>query len=348
MKLPDWLQGNLMNFSKVSVIELAHVDAPEVITSRDIEIELAQTIERLGLPIGLLENVAGIQERRWWPADVMPSDAAAKAGELVFERSGVDRNRVGVIVNTSVCRDFIEPSTAAIVHHKLGLPGSCQNFDLGNACLAFLNAMDIVAGMIERGDIEYGLIVDGESSREVQRATIDRLMGDEITVDQFRAEFATLTLGSGGVAMLLGQRKSDTEPQYLGGVSIAATQWSGLCQGQRDQMQTDTRTLLAEGVSLAKKTYAIAQDKMGWSDGSLNELILHQVSAVHTTKLCQFLGLDPRKALLTFPMLGNIGPASLPITLSKALEAGRISSGDRVGLLGIGSGLNCAMSEIRW
>jgi hypothetical protein len=55
MKLPDWLQGSLMKFSKVSVVELAHVDAPEVVTSRDIEIELAQTIERLGLPIGLLE-----------------------------------------------------------------------------------------------------------------------------------------------------------------------------------------------------------------------------------------------------------------------------------------------------
>ena len=47
-------------------------------------------------------------------------------------------------------------------------------------------------------------------------------------------------------------------------------------------------------------------------------------------------------------MLGNIGPASLPITLSKSVEAGRVNGGDRVGLLGIGSGLNCAMSELRW
>ena len=80
----------------------------------------------------------------------------------------------------------------------------------------------------------------------------------------------------------------------------------------------------------------------------LNELVLHQVSAVHTAKLCKALGLDVNKALLTFPSLGNIGPASLPITLSKSIEQGRVKSGDRVGLLGIGSGLNCAMSEIRW
>ena len=51
------------------------------------------------------------------------------------------------------CRDY-EPSTASIVHHKLGMSSACKNFDLGNACLAFLNAMDLVGGMIERGEIE--------------------------------------------------------------------------------------------------------------------------------------------------------------------------------------------------
>ena len=337
-----------MKFEHVSVLGLAHVDAPEVVTSKQIEVELSKTVERLGMPMGLLEHVAGIQERRWWPVGTKPSDASAMAAEKLFGMVDVPRERVGVIVNTSVCRDFIEPSTASIVHHKLGLSGACKNFDLGNACLAFLNAMDIVSGMIERGEIEYGLIVDGESSREVQEATIERLKGDSVSVNDFRAEFATLTLGSGGVAMLLGRRNSESESAYLGGVMVAATQWSGLCQGQRDFMRTDTKTLLKEGVSLAQTTYRLAEDQLGWSNGVLNELILHQVSAVHTTKLCEALGLDPAKALLTFPMLGNIGPASLPITLSKSVEAGRVNSGDRVGLLGIGSGLNCAMSELRW
>ena len=106
--------------------------------------------------------------------------------------------------------------------------------------------MDLVGGMIERGEIEYGLVVDGESSREVQSATIERLKSDAVTVDQFRSEFATLTLGSGGVAMLLGKRTPDTEHRYLGGVMVAATEWSGLCRGQKEFMQTDTKTLLAK------------------------------------------------------------------------------------------------------
>jgi len=45
---------------------------------------------------------------------------------------------------------------------------------------------------------------------------------------------------------------------------------------------------------------------------------------------------------------GNIGPASVPIVLSKLKEMGRLKKGKRVALLGIGSGLNCSMAEVEW
>ena len=54
------------------------------------------------------------------------------------------------------------------------------------------------------------------------------------------------------------------------------------------------------------------------------------------------------KVLETYPELGNVGPAGVPIALSKAVEAGRIQVGDRIALMGIGSGLNCTMAEIVW
>jgi 3-oxoacyl-[acyl-carrier-protein] synthase-3 len=41
-----------------------------------------------------------------------------------------------------------------------------------------------------------------------------------------------------------------------------------------------------------------------------------------------------------------VGPASLPITL--AAEADNLSAGDRVLCMGVGSGLNTAMTEIVW
>ena len=68
--------------------------------------------------------------------------------------AGVDRSRVGLLVNTSVSRDYLEPSTASIVSGNLGLNDNCLNFDIANACLAFLSGMDVASRMLERGEID--------------------------------------------------------------------------------------------------------------------------------------------------------------------------------------------------
>jgi 3-oxoacyl-[acyl-carrier-protein] synthase-3 len=69
---------------------------------------------------------------------------------------------------------------------------------------------------------------------------------------------------------------------------------------------------------------------------------------VHTESLVNVLGLDPEKVHAIYPQMGNIGPASVPIVLAKVAEAGKLQKGDRVALLGIGSGLNCSMAEVVW
>ena len=163
-----------MQFENVVICGLAHVDAHERIPSSHFEERIAGTMQRLGLPSTMLRDVAGIEARRWWEDGFQPSQAATLAAEKVISESGIPREKLGVIVNTSVCRDYIEPSTASLVHRNLGLGPNCLNFDLGNACLGFLNAMELVGMMIERGQIDYGLIVDGEQSRYVQEATLER------------------------------------------------------------------------------------------------------------------------------------------------------------------------------
>jgi 3-oxoacyl-[acyl-carrier-protein] synthase-3 len=338
-----------MQFQNVRVLGVSHVDAPHRIPSSVLEDRLAPALERLGVQSGLLENLSGIVARRWWDEGTQPSTGAALAAEKVLVDSGIDRSRVGVIINTSVCRDYIEPSTACIVHAKLGLDPACLNFDLGNACLGFLNAMNLVATMLERGQIEYGLIVDGESSQYAVESTIARMLRPETDQRAFRAQFATLTLGSGAAAMLLGRAESAPDaPRFTGSVSVSATEFHHLCRGQVDYMETDTKQLLFAGLELADRTWARAQEEFGWQADALDEICMHQVSKVHTELLAQRLGLDLDRAVRLYPEFGNVGPASVIMVLSKALEQGRIRTGHRVGLLGIGSGLNCSMTEIQW
>ena len=338
-----------MRFENVSILSLAHVDAPIRVTSAELCDQLAPVMSRLGLRSDLLAGASGIIARRYWEPGFQPSQAATLAAEKAIAAAGVDRAKIGILISTSVCRDYIEPSVACLVHGNLGLPSSCLNFDVGNACLAFLNGMQIIANMIERGQIDYGVVVDGESARFVQEATIARLNRPETTDAEFRAQFATLTLGSGAAAMVLA--RADLAPdghRFVGAVSLAATQHNQLCRGQVDKMETDAKTLLFAGLELAAQTWQLAQAELGWEPDVIDEFVIHQVSGTHTSSLTQLLGLPLTKVLAIYPEFGNIGPAATPIVLSKAAEAGRIKKGARVAMLGIGSGLNCSMAEVLW
>ena len=128
----------------------------------------------------------------------------------------------------------------------------------------------------------------------------------------------------------------------------AATQWNTLCRGNLDRMVTDTRMLMIEGMKLAQKTFLAAKQALGWAVEELDEFVIHQVSQVHTNALVKTIGIDPKKVFTIFAEHGNIGPASVPIVLSKLKEMGRLKKGNRIALLGIGSGLNCSMAEVVW
>jgi 3-oxoacyl-[acyl-carrier-protein] synthase-3 len=340
------VSGNTVyRFDNSAVLSVSAVDAPEVVSSDHFDDLLAPTLDRLGVRKGMLQQLAGIEERRWWPEDVSFSDAAAQAGALALAEAGIGPEKVGLLIDTSVSRARLEPSAAVAVHHALGLPSTCLNFDLSNACLGFVNGMQLAAMMIDSGQIEYALIVDGEGSRTVQERTLDRLRSDSATVEDLFSDFATLTLGSGAAGMVLGA--ADRHPEghrFVGGIGRAATEHHLLCMGDMERMVTDSKGLLLAGLDVAEAAWKAAQEDFDWDD--VQHFIMHQVSTVHCEAMIDRLGLDPAKAPLTFPTRGNIGPAAIPITL--AMHQDEIHRGDRVILLGMGSGINAAAAEIRW
>jgi 3-oxoacyl-[acyl-carrier-protein] synthase-3 len=333
-------------FRNCALLNVSRVDATRVVTSDELDEQLAATYRRVGLRPGLLERLAGIRERRWWPDGVTFADGAATAAAKAISESGVDTAEIGLMVNTSVSRRYLEPATAVAVHDAIGLPTSCQNFDVTNACLGFVNGIEIAGAMIDAGLVDNALVVNGEDARGVQEATLERLSAPDVTAKDVLAQFATLTLGSGAAAMVLS--RADRHPEghrIVAAVSRAGTQHHGLCVGDNDLMETDLKGLLDAGLQLSVELWAEASQEFDWHQG-MDRYVIHQVSQVHTDALCDRLGIDPERVPRTFPTRGNIGPVSVPFTL--AGEADSLSEGDRILLMGIGSGLNAACLEIEW
>ena len=90
------MSGNTVyRFNNAAILSVVAVDAPEVVTSDYFDELLPPTLERLGARKGMLQQLAGIPERRWWPEDVTFADAAAMAGAKALAEAGVAPRRIG-------------------------------------------------------------------------------------------------------------------------------------------------------------------------------------------------------------------------------------------------------------
>lgn len=340
------MNGNAnFTFDDVAILSIEAVDAPEVVKSSDIDERLAPFYERTETRPGLLESLAGITERRQWPEGTSFTDAAAMAGEKAIEAAGIDRNQIGLMIDTSVCRGRLEPSSAVSVHDELNLPSSCMNFDLSNACLGFMNGIHLAGSLLQNGQLDYVLLVDGEGTREIHDNTINRLLDENSNADDLFSNFASLTLGSGAAAMVLGRHaENEGSHKVVGGFFRADTVHQDLCVGSLENMRTDTRGLLEAGTELVKRSWDEITDKERWYD--MKAYVVHQVSQVHTQAVIDTLGIDSERVPRTFPTYGNIGPAAIPVTLAAIQQS--LFPGDGVLLAGIGSGLNSAFIELQW
>ena len=344
-----------MRFEHVCIESIAVALPEETWTSTSLEERLRPLYERLRLPFGRLELMSGIRERRFWPPGTRPSDASAAAGRAVLARSALKAEQIETFLHTAVCRDLLEPATAAFAHRKLGLNPRAQIFDVSNACLGFLNGFTILAAMIESGQIQCGMVVAGENGRPLVERTVQHLLAASLDRNQIKPFFANLTIGSGAAAAIVCHRSliRGRAHRLLGGICLSATEHSELCRGDAADregldMQTDSEQLLLAGVDVAKRAWTAFKAETGWTETLVDRFVCHQVGRMHRRKLYEALGLDLARDFSTFETLGNMGSVSLPATLVKAIEGGAVREGNRVALLGIGSGINCMMLALEW
>ena len=344
-----------MKFSHACIESLATVMPDEIWSSVQIEERLTPLYARLKLPVGRLELMTGIKSRRMWPAGLRPSDASAAAGKAVLRQSVFKPDQIEAFIHCAVSRDMLEPATASFAHHKIGLGPRAQVFDLSNACLGFLNGLVTLAAMIDAGQLRCGMVVAGENGRPLVEQTLQLLLNPALSRNDIKPFFANLTIGSGAVAAVVCHEDLlPTGPKHrlLAGAALAATQHSELCQGDTAagglQMQTDSEQLLLAGVQVALETWNLFELETGWTRATPNRFICHQVGSTHRRKLYETVGLDLSRDFSTFETLGNTGSAALPTALALAVEQGAVKTGDKVALLGIGSGINSLMLAVEW
>jgi acyl-CoA:acyl-CoA alkyltransferase len=347
-----------MRYSCVYIDSMGYELPPVVVTSAELETRLKRLYQALLLPKGQLEALTGIVERRWWDAGYPVSAGAIAAARHALEASNVRPDEIDVLVYAGVCRELFEPATACRVAAEVGVSPDAAVYDISNACLGVLNGMVDIANRIELGQVRAGMVVSCETAREINDIVIDQML-QAGSMETFKYSLATLTGGSGAVAVLLtdGSFSASRRRRLLGGVTQTAPQFHALCRWGFEAirprafhqfMTTDSIAVLKHGVDLGLRTWSAFLRKLGWMKDQIDKVICHQVGSGHRDTVLKALGIAEEKDFSTFPYLGNIGTVSLPLTAALAEDREFLRPGDRVAFLGIGSGLNCMMLGLEW
>ncbi len=340
-------RNHTQRHANVGVVSVEAVEAPEVVTSAWIDEQLADVFARCDVRPGLLEELAGIKQRRWWPEEMRFDEAAALAGEQAIVAAG---HRPGGDRHADLDLGLQAPPRAVcrLCRSSSSRPRSRVPQLRPRERLPRLRQRDAPRrdGDRCRPD-QYALIVDGEGSRHTQLATIARLrdsrLGHRRRVRRVREPHARL--GCGGDGARQPGRQPHGAPFHRRRLACRDAAPPGLRwrPGSDDDRHQDPAR--RPGWCWLRKP---GPRRLRSSAGSRTSRGTSCIRSARCTRACCALRSESTSHGRPSPsrLQGNIGPAAIPFTLAGSSR--RSSAGERVLCMGMGSGLNASAAEIIW
>lgn len=134
-------------------------------------------------PPNRLRKKTGIFRRHICTENEIASDLAIRAAEKIFA-SGIDRNKVEMLLLCTQSPDYFLPTTACILQDKLGLSKSCGAMDYNLGCSGYIYGLSIAKGLIESGQVQNVLLLTAETYSKYineQDHSVKPLFGDGAT-----------------------------------------------------------------------------------------------------------------------------------------------------------------------
>lgn len=299
------------SFSHVHVISSGKYTPDTIVTNQDLE-KIVDTSD------DWIVSRTGISTRRK-AVDESSVDMAYKAALSAINAVGYDKNKIDLIVVATVTPEMMTPSTANMVHSKLGIDHPVMSFDVNAACTGFVYALDIVASLLEHHSFRSALVIGSEQLTKVVDYT------DRNTCVLF---------GDGSGALLL--EKSDEKENGCFFYNDST--------GDDQQILTVDETIKMDG----RKVYQFAIDvmeksilkvlrKAGLTIDDIDKIIPHQANERIIASVAKSMDIPMEKFFMNVAKYGNMSSASIPVALDEYRQE-KTKAKERVLLVGFGGG----------
>jgi len=291
-------------------------------------------------PYNWMSEKMGIIERRSCADHQLPSDLAVNAALDAFEANpDFNPGLIDAVIFCGIEHDKQEPATAHIIQNKLGLKAN-HVFDVSNACFGFIDGLKIASALIEAEAIKHALVITGEVSTKMSNA-VTEMLKNGVDIKEARNMWGMLSVGDAGGAVIVGP----SEDGYSGFMSFnqrSESRHVDLCHYKWEKDGTvnakmQMARIVSRGFELNKKIFDETLKDLGWTD--VDWAIAHQTGDATFKQTLGLHSLDESKIVKTYPFLGNITTATLPVSFKKLFESDKVIKGHKVGGLFAGSGL---------
>ena len=287
--------------------------------------------------------------------DEIGSDLAFKATLKLFnDYPEIDKREIDFLIVSTLVLDYNSPTTASVLHHKLGLSSTCGTIDLPQGCSGFLYSLSVAEAMISAGNARNVLILLGEvptkaiHSEDIVLRSIFGDAGAAIVVSENNTKaigkFTFATFGN-GFDFLKVERGGGRNPIDEAWINKYSDQVNQLSFGRIEMNGLEVlRFVLKEIPGFLEQTLV----KNGLTISEIDFFIFHQASALILKSLQRKCNIPEHKFISNFEEVGNTVSCSIPIALETAAAQGTFKTGDKIVLLGFGIGFSCIGTVIEW
>ena len=272
----------------------------------------------------------GIRQRYFCGEGESTTTLAIEAAQKALHDSGLDKADIGCVIVATSSGEYAMPSTACLVHKALELNENIPVFDLGAACAGFLYAVDTARAMLLAHGGKAALVIGAEQMSQV--------------LDMADRNTCVLFGDAAGAAVF--ELDEDAEYAYVCGTrGDMAIQVGG--PRRTLAMTMEGQNVFRFAVSTIPATVEELLAKTGKTLDDVDWVVCHQANQRIIDASVRRLGVPAEKFYKNLDRYANTSAASIPLALAEMKESGRLTSGQRVILVGFGGGLTWAGVMLR-
>lgn len=305
--------------------------------------------ERLGEDVDtwLQENLT-IKERRWMTEDESLVDFCVEASEKALEMAGVSAEDIDLLVISTDTPEFISPSTASVVCHKMGLTNA-TSFDLNTACAGYVMASETAANFIKANPrFNHALVIGAYG------------MSRYLNLDDKK----TVTLFADGAAAGVMKATEGEEIFHLSSDSHTKGEYydyMGIYHGGSAHPVDEESLENGDQKLVFAKKFPKELNPIMWTDmirtvaerggfkvSDIKKAFMTQININQIWETMDNLELPRETAPTIMSTYGYTGSAAIGMAMDITVRNGELNKGDIFVMMGSGGGLTFACNAFRW